>query len=53
MPNVITSLRLLSFRVAAADFEMVEQLEKMINSEKRIVDYTIKCVFDKIYLEWK
>jgi len=46
-------LRLLCFRVVAADDNIIIQLEKMINSKKLIFDYTIKRVCDNIYLQWK
>jgi hypothetical protein len=51
--DCIEHLRLLCFRVLAADDEMIKKLDKMINSEKLIFDYTIKRVCDNIYLQWK
>ncbi|CAF2851047.1 unnamed protein product, partial [Rotaria sp. Silwood2] len=46
-------LRLLCFCVAAADDEMVHKLEKMINIENLLVDFTVKHVMNEIYLQWK
>jgi len=46
-------LRLLCFRVPAADDKIIIMLEKMINSKKLIINYTIKRVCDNIYLQWK
>jgi hypothetical protein len=46
-------LGLLCFRVPVADDEMVRKLEKMINSEKLIRDFTIERILDDIYLQWK
>jgi len=46
-------LRLLCFRVIAADDQIIEKLNKMIHFEKFILDYTIKRVLDDIYLQWK
>jgi len=47
------NLRLLSFRVPAADDEMIKTLEQMINSEKLLFEYTIKRILGNIYLQWK
>ena len=46
-------LRLLCFHVPAADYQIIKKLEKMINTEKLIVDYSFKRVCDNIYLKWK
>jgi hypothetical protein len=46
-------LRLLCFHVRAADDKMIQKLEKMIQTEKLLVDYSIKRVCDNIYLQWK
>ncbi|CAF3419829.1 unnamed protein product, partial [Rotaria sp. Silwood2] len=46
-------LRLLCFCVAAADDEMVQKLEKMINIENLLVDFIVKRVMNEIYLQWK
>jgi hypothetical protein len=32
--------------------QMIEKLDEMIDSEEWLVDYTIKRVIDKIYLQW-
>jgi hypothetical protein len=58
MLNIINSehnqyLRLLCFCVPAADDKIIRKLEKMINTEKLIVDYSIKRVCNRIYLQWK
>jgi hypothetical protein len=45
-------LRLLSFHVRAADEQTIKQLNKMIDDEKLLIDYTIKRVLDFIYLQW-
>jgi hypothetical protein len=46
-------LRLLTFRVRAADDQICEILNKMIHFETSILDYTIKRILDQIYLQWK
>jgi hypothetical protein len=46
-------LRSLCFRVPAADDHLVQTLQKLIDDEKLWIDYTIKRVFDQIYLQWK
>ncbi|CAF5078849.1 unnamed protein product [Rotaria sp. Silwood1] len=46
-------LQLLCFLVVAADDKMIEQLNKMINLEKLLFDYTIKSMCENIYLQWK
>ncbi len=46
-------LRLLCFLVPAADDEIIRKLEKMINTEKLIVNYSIKRFLENIYLQWK
>ncbi|CAF1329204.1 unnamed protein product [Rotaria sordida] len=51
--NYNHQLRSLYFHVPLVNDEIIRKLEKMINSEKLLLDYTIKYVFDKIYLEWK
>jgi hypothetical protein len=33
--------------------EVIEELEKIINSENLIQEYTIKYINDRIYLQWK
>ncbi len=45
-------LRLLCLRVPTADEQLIEKLKDMIDSKQWLVDYTIKCVNDKIYLQW-
>ena len=52
MTNNNHQLRLLAFRVAAADDEMIQKLDNMINSEKLLLNYTIKRIDDNIYLQW-
>ncbi len=46
-------LRLLSFHVRQADNQMLKQLNKMIDDEKLLTDYSIKRVGDEIFLQWK
>ena len=46
-------LRLLCFRIVAADEKLIEKLKKMIDFEKFLCDYKIKRVFDNIYIQWK
>jgi len=46
-------LRLLSFQVRQADNQMLKQLNKMIDDEKLLTDYSIKRVGDEIFLQWK
>lgn len=43
-------LRLLCFRVPAADEQIIEKLEKMIDSKKLLIDYKLKRVRENIYL---
>ncbi|CAF5026192.1 unnamed protein product [Rotaria sp. Silwood1] len=46
-------LRLLCFPIVAADDEMVQKLEKMINVENLLFDFMMKRVINEIYLQWK
>ncbi len=46
-------LRLLCFRVEAADDQTIKNLEKIIDDEKLLVDYSMKRVRENIYLQWK
>jgi hypothetical protein len=46
-------LRSLYFKVPAADDRLIEKLKEMINSEKLLVDYTIRRESETIYLQWK
>jgi len=46
-------LRSMCFSVPIADDKIVQQLEEMINIENLLLDFTIKRVMDKIYLQWK
>jgi hypothetical protein len=36
-------------RIPTADNQLIEKLKEMIDSKQWLVDYTIKCVIDKIY----
>jgi hypothetical protein len=45
-------LCLLCLRIPTADDQLIEKLKKIIDSNRRLVDYTIKRVTDKIYLQW-
>jgi hypothetical protein len=44
-------LCLLCLRIPTADDQLIEKLKKIIDSNGRLVDYTIKRVMDKIYLQ--
>ncbi len=44
-------LRSLCFRIPTADNQIVKKLEKMIDNEKLLVDYTIKRICDNIHLQ--
>jgi hypothetical protein len=52
MTKYLHQLRLLCFHVRAADDQTIKQLNKMIDDEKLLFDYTIKRVLDFIYLQW-
>ncbi len=39
-------------RIPTADNQLIEKLKDMINSKQWLVDYSIKRVNDKIYLQW-
>ncbi len=57
MDNNITGdsnedLCLLCLRIPTADDQLIEKLKKIIDSNGRLVDYTIKRIMDKIYLQW-
>jgi len=43
----------LCLRIPTVDDRIIEKLKDMINSNKLLVCYTIKCVFNVIYLQWK
>ncbi|CAF1433326.1 unnamed protein product [Rotaria sp. Silwood1] len=45
--------RLLAFCISTASDEMVKTLQKMIDCQKLLFNYTIKRVYDTIYLQWK
>jgi hypothetical protein len=47
-----SKFQLLCFHVQAADDQMIKQLNKFIDKEKLLIDYTIKRVLDFIYLQW-
>jgi hypothetical protein len=47
------NLHFLCLRVPTADDQLIEKLEEMIDSKQWLVDYTIKRVTDKIYLQWR
>ncbi len=46
-------LRSLCFQIPAADDQLIQNLKRMINSEKLLVDYTIRREFETIYFQWK
>ncbi|CAF3579983.1 unnamed protein product [Rotaria sp. Silwood1] len=43
----------LCLRIPTVDDRMLEKLKDIINSNKLLVCYKIKRVFDVIYLQWK
>jgi hypothetical protein len=45
-------LCLLCLRIPTADDQLIEKLKEIIDIDGRLVDYTIKHVLDKIYLQW-
>jgi hypothetical protein len=47
-----SKLQLLCFQIPAADDQTIEQLNKMIDKEKLLIDYSIKHILDFIYLQW-
>ncbi|CAF2123652.1 unnamed protein product [Rotaria magnacalcarata] len=51
--NDICSIRSLCFDVRTMDDEIIQNFDIMIRSEKLLFDYTIKHVYNKIYLQWK
>ncbi len=46
-------LRLLCIYITTADDQMIKQLNKMIDDEKLLLDYTIHRQLYNIYLKWK
>ncbi len=46
-------LRLLSFHLPAADDQMVQRLDQMINTKKLLFNYIIKRTIEDIYIQWK
>ncbi|CAF1278614.1 unnamed protein product [Rotaria sp. Silwood1] len=46
-------LRLLCIYVSKADDNMIKRLNKMIDNEKLLSNYTIHHELDNIYLQWK
>jgi hypothetical protein len=46
-------LRSLYFGVPTADDQMIKTLQKMIDDEKFLINYTIKRIGDHVYLQWK
>jgi len=47
------ALGFLCLRVPTADDQLIENLKEMIDSNQWLVDYTIKRVDDKIYVQWR
>ncbi|CAF1083061.1 unnamed protein product [Rotaria sordida] len=45
-------LRLLCFHISAADDEIIQKLNRMINIEKLLLNYIIKRMIDNISIEW-
>ncbi|CAF1646968.1 unnamed protein product, partial [Adineta ricciae] len=48
-----SNLRLLCIRLPLIDDKMILKLKQMIQDESLLVDFTIKRMMDKVYLEWK
>jgi len=46
-------LRSFCFSIPTADDDIVKELEEMINVDNLSFDFTIKCIIDKIYMQWK
>jgi hypothetical protein len=46
-------LRSLCLCISAADHQIIQTLQKMIDHEKLLINYTIKRVIDNIYIQWK
>ncbi|CAF3421871.1 unnamed protein product [Rotaria sp. Silwood1] len=46
-------LRSLCIHNPTADDDIIQKLEEMINREKLLHHFTIKCIADNIYLQWK
>ena len=44
---------LLCLRIPTANDQFIEKLRNIIDSNTRSLHYTIKCVMDKIYFQWK
>ncbi|CAF1486733.1 unnamed protein product [Rotaria sp. Silwood1] len=51
--NNIYFIRSLCFDVPTMDDEIIQNFDTMIRSEKLLFNYTIKHVYNKIYLQWK
>ncbi len=47
------NLRSLRFSLPTADNQTIEQLVEMIDSQKLLLRYKIKCELDNIYLQWE
>jgi hypothetical protein len=46
-------LRSLCFGIPTADDQMIKILQKMIDDEKFLINYTIKRIANHVYLQWK
>ena len=46
-------LCLLCLRIPTADDQLIEKLKEIIDFKQWLVDYSIKRVNDKIYLQWR
>jgi hypothetical protein len=49
----VFELCILCLYIAIPNDKIVEEIQDMINLEKLCDDYTIKCLYNKIYLRWK
>ncbi|CAF3770227.1 unnamed protein product [Rotaria sp. Silwood1] len=46
-------LRLLCFHAPIADDRIVENMEEIIKYDKLLPHFTVKCILDSVYLQWK
>jgi hypothetical protein len=46
-------LRSLCFHLPQTNDQMIKNLEEIIKHQKLLLHFTIRCLFDNIYLQWK
>jgi hypothetical protein len=51
--NSHDQLRSLCLHIPTADDQMIQTLQKMIDDKTLLIDYIIKRVGDRVYLQWK